>query len=90
MRRARLSDEIVEQLVVDILTDRYPRDALPPAELQLCERFGASRPVVREAIPRFARNGLTEVRQDLGTVVLSRSHWKTSTLSYSASERPTA
>jgi GntR family transcriptional regulator, transcriptional repressor for pyruvate dehydrogenase complex len=41
----------------------------------LRERFAVSRPVVREAIARLARNGLIEVRQGAGTVLLARSLW---------------
>jgi DNA-binding FadR family transcriptional regulator len=74
-RRARLSDEVVEHLSIDILTGRFAPETLLPPEPRLCERFGVSRSVVREAVARLARNGLLQVRHGVGTVVLARCHW---------------
>jgi GntR family transcriptional regulator, transcriptional repressor for pyruvate dehydrogenase complex len=40
-----------------------------PAESQLCERFGVSRTVIREALARLASDGVTESRRGAGSFV---------------------
>ncbi len=73
--RPRLSAAVVSGLAADIVSGRIPPGAMLPTEPQLCARFGVSRTVVREAIARLRRNGLVQVRQGFGTIVLDRSHW---------------
>ena len=74
-RRPRLSDAVVSALAAEIISGRVAAGAMLETEPRLCDRFGVSRTVVREAVARLARNGLVRVRQGLGTVVLDRSHW---------------
>lgn len=63
----RLSDRLVEQLLA-LITDRglAPGDRLP-AERQLAQDLGASRPSVREAIQQLASQGVLRSRQGGGT-----------------------
>lgn len=48
---------IVEALIRDVRVGRYPVDEALPAERVLCERFGSSRPTVREALVQVEARG---------------------------------
>lgn len=58
-----------EQLLSEMLDGELPPGAALPAERQLAEALGVSRPTVREAMQRLAHSGLVEVRQGGATVV---------------------
>ncbi|MFI6867228.1 FadR/GntR family transcriptional regulator [Nocardia sp. NPDC050406] len=67
--RKTVPDEVFDQLVDTVLDGEVaPGDTLP-AERQLAEALGVSRPTVREALQRLAHTGLVEVRQGGGTTV---------------------
>lgn len=68
-------EQVVAQLGRDISGGRYPPGALLPAEPELCQRFGFSRIVIREAIKSLVAKGMLEVSRRLGTVVRDTSHW---------------
>lgn len=74
-RRPRLADAIVAEIAGQIIRGDLPAGHTLQAEPHLCERFGVSRTVVREAMAQLARDGLVRIRQGAGTVVLSRDHW---------------
>jgi GntR family transcriptional regulator, transcriptional repressor for pyruvate dehydrogenase complex len=63
VRRLNLVREVVEQLRNQILAGRFPPDAPMPPEGQLCEGFGVSRTVIREAMRTLQAQGLVEVSQ---------------------------
>ncbi|MGW0178864.1 FadR/GntR family transcriptional regulator [Nocardia sp. NPDC003345] len=67
--RRSVPDEIYDQLVDDVLTGELPPGSALPAERQLAEALGVSRPTVREAVQRLARAGLVEIRQGGSTTV---------------------
>ncbi|WP_459546832.1 FadR/GntR family transcriptional regulator [Nocardia sp. X0981] len=67
--RRSVPDEIYDQLVDEVLTGELAPGATLPAERQLAEALGVSRPTVREALQRLARAGLVEVRQGGSTTV---------------------
>lgn len=70
VRRERLSHSVFEALQEQIAAGGLmPGDRLP-TELQLIERFGVSRTVVREAISGLRANGLVEARQGQGVFVV--------------------
>ncbi len=46
-----------------------------PSEPELCERFGFSRIVIREAIKSLVAKGMLEVSRRVGTVVLEQARW---------------
>ena len=48
---------IVEALIADVRAGRFVVDEPLPAERQLCERFGSSRPTVREALLQVEARG---------------------------------
>jgi len=69
-RRERLSHAVMETLQAQIGSGALkPGDRLP-TELQLVDRFGVSRTVVREAISGLRANGLVEPRQGQGVFVV--------------------
>ncbi|WP_017429536.1 GntR family transcriptional regulator [Vreelandella jeotgali] len=69
LHQPRLADVITERLEAMILEGSLkPGERLPP-ERKLAERFGVSRPSLREAIQRLASRGLLSSRQGGGTFV---------------------
>mgnify|MGYP001422115676 CR=1 FL=1 len=68
-RPARLGDEIAERLDAWIREQGLPPGAQLPTEKELCERFGVSRPVIREAIARLKAEGIVRTRQGSGAFV---------------------
>jgi DNA-binding FadR family transcriptional regulator len=67
--RRPLPDEVAGVLSEEIRAGRLPAGAFLPPEPRLTERFGVSRPVVREATRILAARGLVEVRRGVGVVV---------------------
>jgi GntR family transcriptional regulator, transcriptional repressor for pyruvate dehydrogenase complex len=68
-RSPNLSEAVAEALTDTILsTPLHAGDPLP-SERQLCEQFGVSRPVVREAVRSLAAKGLILVRVGRGLEV---------------------
>jgi len=71
-RRQRLGDQLYGQILEKIVSGQlHEGDRLPP-EKELCEMFGVSRPVVREALLRLRVDGLLQARQGAGTYILAR------------------
>jgi DNA-binding FadR family transcriptional regulator len=71
----RLSERITRQLVESILLGRYRPGQLLPTEDELCQQFGVSRPVVREAAKALSMLGMIRSRQGRGTEVLAYESW---------------
>jgi DNA-binding FadR family transcriptional regulator len=71
-RSVRLADQLYEQIVSQIVAGSLPNGERLPSESRLCEIFGVSRPVVREAIFRLQADGLVVTRQGAGTYVARR------------------
>lgn len=69
VRQRRLSDDIVAQLETMILEGTLKAGERLPAERVLSERFGVSRPSLREAIQKLAARGLLVSRQGGGNYV---------------------
>lgn len=68
-RSPRLSDRVAREIEGWIADrDLVPGTQLPTEKI-LCERFGVSRAVVREAISRLKAEGCVETRQGLGAFV---------------------
>ncbi len=59
----RASDAVVRALVDGIRAGAVSRGTRLPRDTELAERFGVSRPVVREAIDQLRRAGIVEVRR---------------------------
>ncbi|MBI1777454.1 MAG: FadR family transcriptional regulator [Proteobacteria bacterium] len=68
-RRAKLSDQIYEAVFSLIVSGELPQNSRLPTEAQLCQRFGVSRPIIREALARLRDDGLVFSRQGSGSFV---------------------
>lgn len=73
--RTTFQQQVLETLGRDICSGRVKPGELLPPEAELCERFGFSRIVIREAIKSLAAKGLLEVKRRVGTLVLEPTHW---------------
>lgn len=65
--KRRLADILYGQLLKQIMDGALVRGQKLPTENQLCQAFGASRPVVREALMRLQADGLVVSRRGSGT-----------------------
>ena len=68
-QRGRLSDQLYGQVFEQITSGRLKVGEQLPSEMDISERFGVSRPVVREALLRLRADGLITSHQGLGTFV---------------------
>jgi DNA-binding FadR family transcriptional regulator len=64
-----------DQLGEAIVAGQYPVGASLPPEPRLCEQFGVSRTVVREAVKSLVAKGLLITGPKLGTRVLPAEQW---------------
>lgn len=67
--RDRLSDQLYGKIFEQITSGGIKVGDQLPTEVEISERFGVSRPVVREALLRLRVDGLITSRQGLGTFV---------------------
>jgi DNA-binding FadR family transcriptional regulator len=65
--------QVANQLIQAIQTGQFPVGSRLPAEQQLGQQFGVSRPTVREALSCLQFAGYIEPRRGSGTVVISAS-----------------
>jgi GntR family transcriptional repressor for pyruvate dehydrogenase complex len=68
----RVSDEVAEQIRRLIVTEQLAEGARLPAERDLADRFGVSRPMVSQALRMLALMGLVDIRRGSGAYVLRR------------------
>jgi GntR family galactonate operon transcriptional repressor len=73
--RTTFQQQVLDTLGRDICSGRIKPGQLLPPEADLCERFGFSRIVIREAIKSLAAKGLLEVTRRVGTLVLEPTRW---------------
>lgn len=69
-RQGSLSEHVAEQLEALIMQGKVAVGNKLPTENSLCDAFGVSRTVVREAITHLKSLGLVETRRGIGTTVL--------------------
>ncbi len=67
--RMPLADKVYHSLHARIVNGDYPANDKLPAEIQLAEEFGVSRPVLRTALERLREEGLVVSRQGAGSFV---------------------
>lgn len=67
----KLYRKIVQAIVADIASGVFPIGSRLPAERDLTERFGVSRPTIREAMIALEMQGLVEARKGSGVFVLA-------------------
>ena len=68
-RRISFADQVYAQLHRLIQRGDYPVNVRLPSEQELGQRFGVSRPVIRQALRRLADEGVVESRKGSGTIV---------------------
>lgn len=73
--RTTFQEQVLAALGRDICSGRIRPGQLLPPEPELCERFGFSRIVIREAIKSLAAKGLIAVTRRVGTLVLEPTRW---------------
>jgi GntR family galactonate operon transcriptional repressor len=74
-QRGRRADAVVDHLMELIVSGNVPPDHLLPVESALCEAYGVSRTVLREAIKSLESKGLVRARQGVGTLVSAEESW---------------
>lgn len=75
VRGQNFTHQIAHSLGVAIVTGAYSADNPIPIEAELCERFDASRSIVREAVKMLTAKGLVSSRPRIGTRVEPEAHW---------------
>lgn len=70
-----LSYLIAEQLGQEILKGTYLPSSILPSEIELSDKFQASRTAIREAVKMLAAKGMLLARPRIGTRVMPSSHW---------------
>jgi GntR family transcriptional repressor for pyruvate dehydrogenase complex len=68
-----LAQQVTDELQRLMLTGKLKEGEKLPSERELCELFGVSRTVVREAIRILQTKGLLEVKPGIGSIVRSPS-----------------
>ncbi len=74
-QRKSLHGRIVQELGMDIVGGKVQPGQRLPAEAVLCERYGVSRPVLREATRVLVAKGLVVSKPRVGSVVKPRADW---------------
>ncbi len=74
-RPARLATAVLLTMVDKIVGGELPPESSLPTESALCEVFGVSRTVIREALKLLEAKGLVRVRQGHGTTVCPSEQW---------------
>lgn len=72
-KEGTLADQVTQVLMREIKDNTFPVHARLPSEIDMAQRFGVSRTVIREAISRLKSEGLVGTRQGSGTRVLEPS-----------------
>jgi GntR family transcriptional repressor for pyruvate dehydrogenase complex len=73
LHASRLGDQLFQRLVGLIEQGQFAEGSRLPAESDLAERFGVSRPVVREALGRLRMIGMIMSRKGSGSFVCRRA-----------------
>jgi GntR family transcriptional regulator, transcriptional repressor for pyruvate dehydrogenase complex len=75
LSRKTLSDQLAEALMGAVVSGEIAPGEQLPTEQELCNRFGVSRTVIREAVRSLVSKGLVEVRRGRGMWVTMPSNW---------------
>jgi DNA-binding FadR family transcriptional regulator len=74
-RPARRADAVVHDLLERIVSGELGEGGLLPIEPSLCDAYGVSRTVIREAVKSLEEKGLVTARQGIGTLVSAQEAW---------------
>lgn len=70
-----LHSDVLWDLGFAIVSGTYAEGSILPPDIELLDRFGVSRTVLREALKTLAAKGMIEARARIGTRVLPRQRW---------------
>ncbi|WP_316858688.1 FCD domain-containing protein [uncultured Cohaesibacter sp.] len=70
-----LHSEVVEEIARWLIEGHLVAGDLLPNEVEIVERLGVSRTIVREAVRTMVAKGMLQVRRRNGTVVLGEDQW---------------
>ena len=71
-KRTTLTDTVYEAILAGVVDGGFPVGTRLPSEWELCESFGASRPIIREVLARLRAQGIVESRKGSGSYVMRR------------------
>ncbi|WP_432002326.1 FadR/GntR family transcriptional regulator [Streptomyces sioyaensis] len=71
----RLWQDVVSSLLNRIVAGEFPAGSVMPAEAELAEAYGVSRPSIRDAVKILQERGLIRVQHGVGSVVQSSTEW---------------
>lgn len=74
-RPGRRAEAVIQHLTELIVAGSIGPDQLLPVETALCDAYGVSRTVLREAIKSLEAKGLVRARQGIGTQVCVQESW---------------
>jgi DNA-binding FadR family transcriptional regulator len=74
-QRKSMHARIVQELGIEIVSGRLQPGERLPAESALCEQYGVSRPVLREATRVLVAKGLVVSKPRVGSIVRARDEW---------------
>lgn len=72
-KKTTVTDSVYEAVLSGVVDGGYPVGSRLPSEQDLCESFGASRPIVREALARLRAEGIIKSRKGSGSYVIRKS-----------------
>src|SRR5271165_5893982 len=75
VRGQNLTYSIANHIGIAIVTGVYSADNPIPVEAALCRQYGASRPVLREAVKMLTAKGLLGARPRRGSWVETEDRW---------------
>jgi DNA-binding FadR family transcriptional regulator len=67
-----LADQVFDQLLTQIVEEKYPVNSRLPSEQALAQSFGVSRPVLRTALARLRTDGIIQSRRGSGNYIRRR------------------
>lgn len=73
--KINLTGRLLDSIGRSIVQGRYSNNAVFPKEIELCEKYSASRSVIREALKMLASKGLLDSRARKGTWVKPSAEW---------------
>ena len=74
-KKLNLTRTTQERLGIEIVSGEFRDAGAIPVEAELCERYGVSRSIMREAVKMLTAKGLLASRPKHGTWVQPESEW---------------